>query len=84
MSSAKKSFDAHQTRDLHLPYLRCRRPVTFNTLRSLKFISVELPQELLAAIESRKESMPVATLGEVLTGLLDWMLKDPSDEGAAT
>lgn len=84
MSSAKKSFDAHQTRDLQLPDPRCRSPVTFNTPRSLKRISVELPEELLAAIDARKESMQVATRGEVLTGLLDWMLKDPSDEGAAT
>ena len=58
--------------------------MTFNTPRSLKRISVELPEELLAAIDARKESMQVATRGEVLTGLLDWMLKDPSDEDAAT
>ena len=43
-----------------------------------------MPEELLAAIDARKESMQVATRGEVLTGFLDWMLKDPSDEDAAT
>ena len=80
----QEGFDAHQTRDLQLPDPRCRRPVTFNTPRSLRRISVELPEELLAAIDARKESMQVARRGEVLTGLLDWMVKDPSDEGAAT
>lgn len=45
--------------------------------RSLKRVSIELPEELLEAVDARKEGMEVKTRGEVLTKLLGWMTKDP-------
>ena len=55
----------------------------FNSPRALKRVSLELPEELVIAIDARKESMGLATRGEVLSGLMGWMLKDPLDDGAA-
>ena len=57
--------------------------MTFKPPRDLKRVSLELPEELVAAIDARKESMGFATRCEVLSGLMSWMLKDPHDDGAA-
>jgi metal-responsive CopG/Arc/MetJ family transcriptional regulator len=46
-------------------------------------VSLELPEELVEAIDARKDSMGFATRGEVLSGLMSWMLKDPLDDGSA-
>jgi len=51
--------------------------VTPQEQRSLKRVSIELPEDLLEAIDARKEGMEVKTRGEVLTRLLEWMTKDP-------
>lgn len=51
--------------------------VTPQEQRSLKRVSIELPEDLLEAIDARKEGMDVKTRGEVLTRLLEWMTKDP-------
>ena len=40
-------------------------------------------EELVEAIDARKDSMGCATRGEVLSGLMSWMLKDPRDDGSA-
>ena len=57
--------------------------MAFKSPRVLKRVSLELPEELVAAIDARKESMGCATRGEVLSGLMSWMLKDPLDDGDA-
>jgi len=46
-------------------------------------VSLELPEELVAAIDARKDAMGFATRGEVLSGLMSWMLKDPLDDESA-
>lgn len=51
--------------------------VTPQEQQSLKRVSIELPEDLLEAIDARKEGMEVRTRGEVLTRLLGWMTKDP-------
>ena len=57
--------------------------MTYKSPRALKRVSLELPEELVEAIDARKDSMGFATRGEVLSGLMSWMLKDPRDDGHA-
>ena len=48
--------------------------------KMIKRVSVELPEDLVAALDARKKGMKVHTRGEVLTELLSWMTKNPLED----